>query len=206
MSASLAIQFKVQPDDVGLLADDLCRPAAVEGEGNATVLKGAARIAPHHCEGAEAFPASGNVYSSRSAQLMPVWQLHRSRACDVAVHAPLPFQNPACCHRQPPGSTRTQTRGGGNLARVLFTRAGHFSFTQHPQHLEADFTNPTESAADLPAADRAGAATLRLAPAKSRPSPNIQINQVRHAVLLSELKVAAHRSVLAKLSSARSEQ
>jgi len=73
------------------------------------------------------------------------------------------------------------------LARVSFTHAGHFSFTQHPQHLEADFTDPTESVADLPAADRAGAATLRLAPAKSRPFPNIQINHV-HAVLPSDLE------------------
>jgi len=92
------------------------------------------------------------------------------------------------------------------LARVSFTHAGHFSFTQHPQHLEADFTDPTKSAVDLPAADRAGAAILRLAPAKSRPFPNSQINQVRHAVLLSELKVAAHRSALAELSSVRAEQ
>ncbi len=202
---ALAIQFKVQAHDVSLLSDDLGCSAAVKGEGYVAVFQHPARIAPHHRECAEAISSSRNVYPRRATQLMPVWQADRSAARDVPVHAVAPSLNPACCFIQPPGSEPVHTPGGGYLARAFSTRAGHFSFSQPLKHLDAYFTNPTKSAGGLPAADRAGAATIRLAPAKSRPFPKIKINHV-HAVLLSEVKVAAHRSALAELSSVRADK
>lgn len=188
MSASLTIQYEVQPDNVGFPADDLGLPSAVEGEGYTTALKHPARIAPHYREGAEALPSGRNVNPRRATQLMPVRQADGGAACDVAIHASVPFLKPACCHHRPFGSTPVKTPGGGNLARALFTRAGLSSFCERPKHLGAYFTNPTESAGVLPAADRASAAMDRLPPAESRSFPFNKINHVCHAVLPSDLE------------------
>ena len=186
MSDSLTIYHEVQPDNVGLFTDDLGLPAAVEGEGNISVLKSAARITPQNREGAEAVPPSRNVYPRRAAQFVSVRQAHRGAAHDVLIHSYAPLIRPARCSRRQSGSNRAHTPRGGNLARPQSTRTGLFSFqVQLSQYLKADLTNPTESAGVLPAADRAGAATHRLAHAESRPFPLIQINHV-HAVLLSD--------------------
>lgn len=206
MSASLTIQHKVQAHDVCLPADDLRLPAAVKGESHTAAIQHPARIAPHYREGAEAISSSRNVNPRRASQLMAVSQIDRSGSRDVPVHAPFHFLNPARCHRQPPGSKSVQTPDGGNLARVTFTNAGHFLFPQLPQQLEADVTDPTESAVVLPAADRAGAATDRPAPAKSRPFLLFKVNYVGHAVLPSDCRVSAHRSALAEFSSARADK
>ena len=192
MSDRLTIHHEVQPDNVGLLADDLGLPAAVKGEGNGSgAIKCSARITPQNREGAEAVPPSRNVYPRRAAQFVSVRQAHRGAAHDVLIHSYAPITNSARCSRRQSGSTRSNT-GGGKLARPQSTRTGLFSFqVQLSQYLKADFTNPTESAGVLPAADRAGAATHRLAHAESRPFPFVQINHV-HAVLLSDWNATAH--------------
>ena len=191
MSAVLPIHYKLQTHNVGLCSDDLGLPSTVKGKGNISVLKSAARITPQDREGAEAVPPSRNVYPRRAAQFVSVRQAHGGAAHDVLIHSYAPLTNSARCSRRQSGSTRSNT-GGGKLARPQSTRTGLFSFkVQLSQYLKADLSNPTESAGVLPAADRAGAATHRLAHAESRPFPFVQINHV-HAVLLSDWNATAH--------------
>lgn len=106
------------------------------------------------------------------------------------------FTEPARCYRPPTKSSKlAQTPSGGNLARVPFTNAGHFSFpTKSAQQFKADFTNPNEAGlSSLPARKGAGAALHRLPSQSTEPRPHpltfqtfVKVDHVSHHRLLSD--------------------
>ena len=106
--------------------------------------------------------------------------------------------SPVRCQSLPARQQAPHTRHGGNLARAISTRAGHFSLAQSPQYLGADASQVSEAAACLPSAalQRAGAAMHRpvSVPAKSRPHFS-QINHVAHGVLPSVRKTTKEERV-----------
>ena len=187
MASHLAIDGEVQLDDVGLLADDPRLLAALEGEGDRSAeVHRQPWVSPAHGEHTERLSACGNVNPCASSQFMPIRQHDAGIASDVSIHFLAPYSEPASRNRPLNSAASARTQARRQLGPRFTTRAGHFSFHQLPEHLEADFPDMPHVAVLLPAAAGAGAAIMRPPPAKSRPFPFLQINHVAHQALPSD--------------------
>lgn len=92
MSVAVAIQHELKPHHIGSRSNNAGRAATIEGEGHlVAAIQRTPRVAPQHCEGAEALAAIGHIYPRRAAQLMPIVQAHGGAASNIAIHflAPL---------------------------------------------------------------------------------------------------------------------